>query len=314
MAPYNSVVYAGGPLGPAKIAGNIPDVHGSGVTTVVLWAIHIGSPALHPTQTLGDLIFNEQQFTFVSGGQFNTEFSAWPSQVAALRGEFSSVTKIFFSTGGGDSVRDFTTIGQIIQEQGTGPDSILYQNFKALREAFTVNGTCVIDGIDFDNEDNYDQAVVTQFAAMLFGLGFQVSFCPFCRSDFWTACMQTLWNQGHEVSAWNLQCYSGGLDNLSQIPMWIQAVATVVGPDAAASYIVPGLAVCDAAGNGQCPGPMCATIDGYRSTGVQGTFLWLYDYIPDGSCGTSVILASYVSAINSGLAGECGGEKPEPAH
>ena len=310
----NSVIYCSGDLGPSTISQYISDIQGSGVTTVVLWAMHIGRPTI-PGQHLGDLIYNNSPYTLVSQGQYNADYSAYPAQVAQLK-QNGSVTKIFFSIGGANPpVWDFTTIEAIIKEYGTGPSSPLYQNFSALRTAFTIDGSCVIDGIDLDCEESVPSSVITQFSQMLFGLGFEITFCPYENTEFWQTSMQDLWNGGQKVSWWNLQCYAGGGYNYSDLTPWISALAAVVGTAAAPSYLVPGLAVCGSESDGRCPSNSdCGGNTGieqsfanWKSTGIQGGFLWLYDAIVSNEssspspCSESADLQAYVQAIDEGL-------------
>ncbi len=310
MANLNSVIYCSGEMGPPTISEHISDVQGSGVTTVVLWAMHIGRPSI-AGQHWGDLIYNNSPYTLVSQGTYNSDYAAYPGQVAQLK-QNSDVTKIFFSIGGANPpVWDFTSIATIISESGTGTNSPLYQNFSALRSAFTTNGVCAIDGIDLDCEEDVSTDTIVQFSEMLFGLGFEVTFCPYANAtNFWQPSMQSLWNAGYKVSWWNLQCYSGGYGNRYELPNWISAIAGVTGEDAAPSYLVPGLAVSGSEGDGQCPtgsGSIESTFAGWKSLGIPGGFLWNYGSILNnegsGSCSGSANLAAYVQAIDDGLSG-----------
>jgi hypothetical protein len=188
-----------------------------------------------------------------------------------------------------------------------GMADVLSDNVAALKQAFTVNGGCVIDGFDLDCEENVDQSTIVALSEIFFEQGFEVSFCPYTNQDFWQGCMQTLWDKSLNVSRWNLQCYSGGAGN--DVPSWIASIAAVVGQQAAPSYMVPGLAVVGQQ-DAQCPtgqNSICTSFAGWSSLGLPGGFLWLYDSIldhPDGCNGTAT-LANYVAAINNGLADNC---------
>ena len=52
---YDTVAYSGGESGPGNLASHIADIQGSGLTTLILWALHIGRPSL-PGQHYGDYL------------------------------------------------------------------------------------------------------------------------------------------------------------------------------------------------------------------------------------------------------------------
>ncbi|MEZ4401567.1 MAG: alkaline phosphatase family protein [Kofleriaceae bacterium] len=298
MATQNLALYSGGSLGAAQIADNLADVQGSGFTTIILWSFHVSEA--------GDISFNDTH-DIVSKGVYGGD-PTWPGNVAALKANGSAVTSVWASVGAG-GVGDFGSIGKLIAAEGIGPNSILYRNFAALRDAFTVDGVCAIDGIDFDNEDDLDATVMVEFATMLFGLGFKVTFCPYMAPSIWVDALRQLWAKGLHVSWFNLQAYSGGYGNDPQ--QWIDAVAPVVGAAAAPSFIVPGLwcyhGQDDA--DSRCPAQVQADFAAYNQAGaaLTGGFLWIYDdvlkYRDANPCGGPATAAAYAQAISTGLAG-----------
>lgn len=307
---YETAVYAGNPCGPGKLGSNIAEIQASGVTTLMLWSLHIGRPSVQGQQ-YGDFVFNDGANLFISQGQFNptgsAAIAAWPGQIAALR-QKGGVQKVYFSTGGeSPPVFDFTSIEYMLNN---GMSKVLAANLAALRSAFTVNGTCVIDGIDFDCEEfNVKASTIEAFGELVFQAGFDVSFCPWQDPAFWQGCMNTLWQKGFKVSRWNLQCYDGGNINLGNLPSWIAAIAAVAGKQAAPSYLMPGLAVVGQV-DAQCPtgpGGVCRSFSNWSAVGLAGGFLWLYDSMgPNpGACADPPTLANYVDAINNGLANNC---------
>ena len=297
MTTTNLAIYGGGPLGAESLAANLDDLRGSGFTTVILWSFHVAAN--------GDLAFNDTQGV-VSGGVYGGAAS-WPAQVAALKAPGSSVTSVWASVGAG-GVSDFTHVAALIAQEGIGPDSILYRNFAALRAAFTVDGVCAIDGIDFDDEDLLDVDVLVQFATLLFGLGFQITFCPYNAPSIWVKALATLANAGHLVSWFNLQAYAGGFGNDPR--QWIDAVATVVGTERAAQFIVPGLWCYHGQSDedSRCPSSVQSQFASYQAAGdgLSGGFLWLYDDVlrfqHDNPCATPATTAGYAAAIAAGLA------------
>ncbi|MGK3850840.1 hypothetical protein ABI057_15740, partial [Enterococcus faecium] len=66
-----------------------------------------------------------------------------------------------------------------VDSQGTGPTSILYKDFAALR------ATLPIDAIDFDDENSYDAPSTERFALMLGKLGYKVTMNPYTNNSYW---------------------------------------------------------------------------------------------------------------------------------
>ncbi|HET7229014.1 MAG TPA: hypothetical protein VFJ16_03395 [Longimicrobium sp.] len=196
-------IYPGGSNDPAAVVAAIT---GSKLTTPILALLHVNCSATTcpdgnspPDAQDGDITFNDT--LIVRGGKYVGD-PTWPTTVKSLRA--GQVTQIFASFGG-YGVPDYARIGQLIAKYGTGPTSPLYQNFACLKNALG------IDGIDFDDEDSYDQDTVVQFAQMLLGLGLKVTFCPYGSQDFWSGCIEALGTSN--VSWLNLQCYAGGKYN-----------------------------------------------------------------------------------------------------
>jgi hypothetical protein len=284
-----SAIYGGGPFYSGGTAV-IDDVKSSGFTTVVAWAVHV--------QANGDLVFNDPPI--VSNGQYVGD-PTWPSNLAGLKQGATSVNRLLFSIGGW-GVGDFPNIQALIQQQGTGPSSILYQNFQALKSAIPT-----IDGIDLDDETLYDAATTVQFSQMLNALGFEVTFCPYTMTSFWVDCLYTLNTQTPGlVSGFNLQCYAGGGSNTPQ--PWIAAIAQQMGSTfPAASFVYPGL-WCrngDGCAAGSCPADITSQFAAWQSSGIQGGFIWLYDDIQkcsnSGACSGRMDSAAYAAAIAEGL-------------
>lgn len=315
MTKLNLAAYCSGDFGPGQIVSRIPDVQASGFTTIILWSMHIGRADIG--QPYGELVFNDGNIRITDGKTFNPgndpSIAAWPADVAKLKQGTSQVDKIFISIGGDERfVFDFRTIEYMLEH---GMADVLMSNFQTLRTAFTVGGECIIDGIDLDNEESVKASTITDFCEMLFGIGFEVTFCPFVSPTEWQGYMQTLWNKGHRVSWWNLQGYSGGSGNLtpSGIQPWIDALSAVVGKGQGASYLVPGLAVQGAKDSypEQCPGGqqgMCETFAAVSQLGLAGGFVWTYDDVLGNTqpcSGAIPTAADYSKAIRDGLADSC---------
>ena len=323
MNDLNVAAYCSAAFGPGIAQTLISETQQSGFTTIILWAMHIGRAGdvnkqnctAIPGQSWGELVFNDGNIRITNGDTFNPDndptIAAWPGEIAQLKQNGSSVTKIFVSIGGWlKYVCDFRTIEYMLENNMA---DVLKTNFQTLRTAFTINGQCVIDGIDLDNEEPVKASTITAFSEILFDLGFDVTFCPFSDPTEWQGYMQTLWNEGNKVSWWNLQCYSGGDGNLANLQPWIDALSAVVGSEQAASYLVAGLAVQGATDSSpqQCPtgqGGICESLASVSKVGLGGGFVWKYDSILSNTqpCSGSIpTAADYAKAIQDGLANNC---------
>lgn len=321
MENINLAAYCSGAFGPGMSKDVIENVQTSGFTTIILWAMHLGRAGnlndshckAIPGQTWGELLFNDGDIRITDGDTFNPdgkpEIAAWPEAVAQFKENDSKVEKIFISIGGG-GVCDFQTIEYLLEN---GMRDTIKANFQTLRSAFTIGGRCLIDGIDLDNEEPVKASTITDFSELLFDLGYEVTFCPYSSPSAWQGYMQTLWDKGHRVSWWNLQCYSGGYGNLSALTPWVDALSAVVGNGQGASYIVAGLAVQGATDSypQQCPSGasgFCESFAAESGVGLGGGFIWKYDSILSNTqqcSGAIPTAADYTKAICDGLYDKC---------
>lgn len=299
MGAIVTAIYGGGPfypIGPDGQPTNLPatiaDLKASGFTTVVEWGLQLSAATSGPT--VGDLRLNE---VIVSNGNYVGDPS-WPAALASLKEGTTSVNRLLFSVlgyGGGT----FPTIQWLIQQQGTGPDSILYRNFAALKQAIPT-----IDGIDFDDETLFDQDTTVRFALMLGQLGYSITFCPFGNTGFWVGCLAEIEAQAPGlVTGFNLQCYSGGTGQDPQV--WAEQISQRLGwpGQRGAAYVIPGL-WCghgDGCDQGSWPNNVFDHFKGWAPLGIQGGFIWLYDDIQkcQGSSGSGS--KAYAGAIAAGL-------------
>ncbi len=267
----------------------IDEVRASGFATVVAWTIHVWQD--------GDLAFDQP---FVSNGEWVGDAS-WPALYSRLKEAPTSVDRLLFCVGSADAT-DFGDIAALIAKEGTGPDSTLYRNFKALKEAIPQ-----IDGIDFDDEEPFDGQTIVAFAQMLHEIGFEVTFCPYTDAEDWVACLKELNGATPGlVTAFNLQCYAGGGGNQPQD--WIDTVSSAMGPSFdAAGLISPGLWCIngDACDGGQCPESIQQQFAGWKATGITSGWIWRLDDVDhcQGSkaCSGGMAAADYATAITTGL-------------
>lgn len=229
-------IYAGGAI---AFGGQpvINDLRNAGYNTVIVWSVHVAPD--------GTLILNNTQI--VSGGVYKeAEPMNLPPRLAQLR---KAGVEIIFSVGAGGTC-DFSTIATLLAYKPVGPGNVLYDNFKALKQAMVAAGGDV-DAIDFDNEDNLDSGVMINFANMLASLGYaHVTFCPYDEPTVWYDTMKGLVkSQGPSfVNAIHLQCYSGGGGNQNSVGAWVTGFKSAGGN----ALMIPGLATNQSSGWYQC--------------------------------------------------------------
>lgn len=149
----------------------------------------------HPRPHNGDLWYNDH--LIVANGQYVGD-PGWPGRLRTLRQAPTSVSRIEVSVGAAGP-DDWGVIDGLIRAQGTGPGSILYRNFQALK---TATGA---DGVNDDDEQHYDLASTTAFARMVISQGYRFTFVPYTNMTFWANLKSAL---GSAVDRVYLQNYA----------------------------------------------------------------------------------------------------------
>jgi hypothetical protein len=264
-----AAIYGGGPFyedGQAVI----DTLRRSGFTTVMLWAIHL--------RTNGDLFYNDH--LIVSNGRYVGD-PAWPGRLRTLRLAPTSVNRIEVSVGSAGP-NDWALIASLVKSGGTGPGSILYRNFSALKAATGA------DAINDDDEAQYDLNTTTSFARMTNSLGFRFTFAPFTNVSFWRSLKGNL---GASVDRVYLQAYAGGTGN--NPAQWSNDLGMKVDPGLWSKH-----------GSGCSEGDSPASVQSkmkafHSSAGIVGGFMWLYDDMK--ACASSGSPAAYASAVRSSV-------------
>ena len=217
----------------------------SGFNTLFLFTTNIAAN--------GDIDYNGK--IVVSNGVYIGD-STWGSRLAAVKND-GRVTRIEMCIGSYGSAA-FDNIKALVASQGTGPSSILYKNFLALKNATGV------DAIQYDDEQTYHVASAVAFGKMIAGLGLKVTFVPYQAQSFWVSAKSQL---GVAVDAIYLQCYDGGAGN--DPAQWNQAFGNGV-------KVYPGLW-----GNTSTQPQALAQFRAWQqSLGMNGGFMWLNGSLP----------------------------------
>ncbi|MGD0164046.1 MAG: hypothetical protein ABSB39_16370 [Candidatus Sulfotelmatobacter sp.] len=261
-------IFGGGPFY-KNAAANITEIENSGFTEAIVWSVEVNST--------GDLNFNGE-FPLTSGGVYvgNETYPDFPADMAQLKQ--GTVKRVTFSVGS-SNVGDWQDITALVQAQGTGPTSILYKDFQALKAAIPA-----LDAIDFDDENSFNSPTTIQFAVMLGNLGYHVMPDPFDNNTYWTNVVSQINSQlPGTVDGIHLQAYAGGSGN-----------SPCVGWNFGSVPVFPGLWDQD-----DTPSQVESIMSGWHSQcGITGGFMWLYDDF----VGTG-LAAQYASAINTAVGG-----------
>lgn len=239
--PWVSAVFGGGPF-VTGIEESAEILKSSDFNTMIIWSVHVNEN--------GDLVLND-----VPVASFGRCIAKKPirEEWAKLKEKGSSIKRVEISIGAWGCA-DFENIKKLIEKDGTGEDTILYKNFKALIEATGA------DAVNFDDESCYDVDSAVKFGKMCESMGTKVSLCPYTNKDFWKQVKEGL---SDTVDRIYLQCYDGGANN--DPDEW----AELMGMD-----VIPGY-WCLHGNSGDTAEDVSRKLK--ESESITGGFMWLYD-------------------------------------
>jgi len=178
----------------------IADLKASGFTYVILFDVTV--------QANGDLTTDGQTICTNGSYVFGSTNPNYISDVTALKTGVTSIKRVETCVGGWGS-HSYTNIKNLVSSQGTGTSSILYRNFKALRDAIPS-----IDAINNDDEEAYDVNSATSFHVMLADIGYKTTLAPYRNKPYWQSLATNVNNQrSGAVDKVYLQYYEGGAGN-----------------------------------------------------------------------------------------------------
>ncbi len=260
-------IFGGGPFY-KNAAANIQEIQNSGFTEAIVWSVEVSST--------GDLNLNGE-FPLTSNGvyigaQTHPDFAG--NMTLLKQGNVKRVTLSI----GSSNVGDWEDITALVEAQGTGPGSILYQDFQALKTAIPA-----LDAIDFDDENSYNLPTTVQFGVMLGNLGYHVLPDAYTNNTYWMNVVSEINAQlPGTVDGVHLQAYAGGNGNNPCSSEW----------NFGSVPVFPGLW-----DHVDTYKEVQSRMSGWHSQcGISGGFLWLYDDI----VGTG-LAAKYAQAFNVGV-------------
>ena len=259
-------IFGGGPFY-KNAAPNITEIENSGFSEAIVWSVEVSST--------GDLNFNGE-FPLTSGGAYigNQTHPDFPGNMARLKQ--GTVKRVTFSVGS-SNYGDWENITALVNAQGTGPNSILYKDFAALKAAIPA-----LDAIDFDDENSYNAPTSVAFAVMLGQLGYHVMPDPYTNNSYWINLVAQINNQlPGTVDGVHLQAYAGGSGNSPCVDWSFGSVP-----------VFPGLW-----DQVDTPSQVQTIMTGWHEQcGIIGGFMWIYDDF----VGTG-LAAQYAAAINTAV-------------
>ena len=271
-------ILGGGPVY-KHIPTNILELKNSGFNELIVWSVEVGST--------GDLNLNGE-FPLTSEGEYigNETYPDFPADLKKIkRGTVKRVTLSIGSSNYGD----WENIKALVDSQGTGPDSILYKDFAALKAALP------LDAIDFDDENSYDSSSTIKFAVMLGKLGYKVTMNPYTNSGYWTSVVSQInTKRPGTVDGIHLQTFAGGEGNSP-----CSGSGSKMDWNFGSVPVYPGVSDQPSAPPDLTPAEAKTAMKNWHTQcGISGGWLWIFDQI----AGTNLV-RKYAHAITSGVGG-----------
>ena len=201
-----SGVYVGGHIRRER-PNTITKLRNSGFTYVILFNVHVDPDGTLKTD--GETICKDGVYVFQKTQPY------YQQDVANLKKAPTSISRIDICIGGWGNDA-YTNIKNLVNSEGTGPNSILYRNFKALKEAVPE-----IDAVNNDIEQDYDVESGAKFHIMMYDLGYRTTLAPYTYKSYWTSlCSKIRAARPDAVDRVMIQCYDGGAGNVNSVGSW----------------------------------------------------------------------------------------------
>lgn len=201
-----SGVYVGGHIRRER-PKTITTLRNSGFTYVILFNVHVDKDGTLMTD--GETICKDGVYVFQNTQPY------YQQDVKNLKTAPTSISRIDICIGGWGNDA-YTNIKNLINSEGVGPNSILYRNFKALKEAVPE-----IDAVNNDIEQDYDVNSAATFHIMMYDLGYRTTLAPYTNKSYWTSlCNKIRASRPDAVDRVMIQCYDGGAGNVNNVGSW----------------------------------------------------------------------------------------------
>lgn len=201
-----SGVYVGGHIRRER-PGTITKLRNSGFTYALLFNVHVDADGTLKTD--GETICKDGVYVFQ-----NTQPN-YQQDVKNLKTPPTSIQRIEIVIGGWGN-DSYDHIRDLINAHGTGSNTMLYKNFKALKEAVPE-----IDAVNNDDEHCYDVETGAKFHIMMYNLGYKTTLAPYTYKNYWTQLSDKIRaSRPRAVDRVMVQCYDGGAGNVNSVGTW----------------------------------------------------------------------------------------------
>lgn len=219
-----SAIYACGHIRRTRETA-ITNLKNSGYTTAILFNVNVendGSLTTDfswDTQTAaeaGGIICQNGEYVFDKYQPYYID------DVKSLVTQPTSINRLEICIGGWGN-GSYGHIRDYINRYGTGEETTLYKNFKALKEAIPE-----IVAVNNDQEQDYDLETAVAFHRMLAKIGYKTTIAPYMNKTYWQNLVSQLNEEPGTCEIVYLQTYGGGAGNnpndwrvFGDIPMYV---------------------------------------------------------------------------------------------
>ena len=201
-----SGVYVGGHIRRER-PKTITVLRHSGFTYALLFNVHVDTDGTLKTD--GETICKDGEYVF------HQTQPNYQKDIKDLKTSPTSIQRIEIVIGGWGN-DSYDHIRDLINANGTGSNTMLYKNFKALKEAVPE-----IDAVNNDDEQCYDVETGAKFHIMMYDLGYNTTLAPYTRKSYWqNLCTKIRASRSKAVDRVMVQCYDGGAGNVNSVGSW----------------------------------------------------------------------------------------------
>ncbi len=255
-----SAIYACGHIRRSRLTA-IRNLKNSGYSTAILFNVNVEEDGSLTT----DFSWDSQQAAEAGGiicqngaYVFGNYQPNYVRDIKNLITAPTSISRLEICIGGWGN-GSYGKIKSLIEKYGTGKETMLYKNFKALKDAIPE-----IVAVNNDQEQDYDVATARDFHLMLAEIGYKTTVAPYTQKSFWQKLVSEI-NEAKPgtVEIIYLQTYGGGAYNNPNDWKVFGNIPMHVGFDCEASGDLNG---------------MVSKFEQWRDAcGVVGGFLWNYN-------------------------------------
>lgn len=181
----------------------------SGFTFGIIFNVHVESDGTLTTD--GEVICKDGKYVFdqkIDGYPNDIAQTNYVDDVVSLLSGKTSIQRLEYCIGGWGN-HAYKNVSDLVNSQGTGPSSILYRNFKALKDAIPE-----VVAVNNDIEHDYEAVTQSQFHIMLYDIGFRTTIAPYTYKSYWDNFVARVEAaRPGAVDRNYLQCYGGGSGN-----------------------------------------------------------------------------------------------------